>query len=192
MKSVISSAFAVLVLAGCANPPAANQQISHTVGLISELNKSLADFKKQQDALGRIGLDSLNDQEQRVALSNRRAAIAETIREAAGDTGSRDVQDALTAVADAFTTAAREEALTTRNVNARLSELLKPLPSTTQKTSDAQKAVAVIGIELTPKERVEAARNYFNTVKKGVSENKEKIRDAEKKADEAAAASMPQ
>jgi hypothetical protein len=190
MKSVISSALTVLMLVGCANPPAANQQINHTVGLISELNKSLADFKKQQDALGRIGLDSLNDQEQRVALSNRRAAIAETIREAAGDAGSRDVQDALTAVADAFATAAREEALTTRNVNARLSELLKPLPSTTQKTLDAQKAVAAIGIELTPKERVNAARDYFNTVKKGVSENKEKIQDAEKKAD--AAASLAQ
>lgn len=190
MRSVISSTLAVLVLSGCANPPAANQQISHTVGLISELNKSLADFKKQQDALGRIGLDSLSDQELHIALSNQRAAVAEIVRAAAGDTSSREIQDALTSVADAFAIEAREKALTTKNVNVRLSELLKPLPSTTQKTLDAQKAVAAIGIELTPEERRDAARKYFDTVKKGVTENKAKINDAEKKADEEAVAQI--
>lgn len=190
MKSAITTVLGLLALTGCANPPAANQQIAHTVGLISELNKSLADFRKQQDALGRIGLDSLTDQEQRIALSNRRAAIAETVRGAAGDASSREIQDAVTSVADAFADAAQEEALSSKSIDVRLSELLKPLPSTTQKTLDSQKAVAVIGSELTSEERRDAARSYFETVKKGVTDNKEKIEAAETKVAETVAAKL--
>jgi hypothetical protein len=61
-------------------------------------------------------------------------------------------------------------------------KLLDPLPEATKDLTATQKALAVLGEELSTRERIATTAAFVKEIRKTVEENREKIREAEKTA----------
>ncbi len=173
MRTLITLAMLASTLAACSTPSPVSQQANHTVGLMAELNKSIDAFNQQQAALAGISLTAIRDQEAQVAQAASQALIADAIGRASHDRASREVQEALTAVADAFASAANRET----DGDGRW--LLRPAPTSGSNTVLAQKAVASMATDLTDAARLAELRSYLMTVRAGVQQNKDKIKAIE-------------
>lgn len=182
MKTIFPCLVLASAVAACATPQVAMDQAKNTVGLMAGLSDSIDDFNAIQNATAKISLDSIADQEREVSNALGFVLLTETKRSVAGNTASRDTQEALAAMADAFATKAKLEAGREHNLQSDLASLLKPLPVTKGKMLVAQKAVAEMGTELSPTVRAGEFQAFYATVKQGVADNKKKIKEAEQAA----------
>lgn len=181
-----ASHFVCVVLAlsvsACSTPRAALDVANYTAGLVGEMDKELREFRKVQATLDRHRKDLVREQAQAIALSE--AVVAEN-----------DLFGAETAYDSAQATARSLQAITVSlaeidsrthadlaALDKRLLELTSPLPATTDKAIAVQKALTVMGTELSKEVRLSEFQTFFQTVREGVEKNRQKIKDAEQKA----------
>lgn len=170
-----------LVIAGCSTPRAALDVANNTAGLVGEMDKELREFRRVQATLDRHRKDLVREQAQAIASSQ--AVIAENDLFGAETSGSaqstaRSLQAMTVGLAEIDSTTQADLAA----LDKRLSELTSPLPATTDKAITVQKALTLMGTELSRDVRLAEFQTFFQTVREGVEKNRQKIKDAEQKA----------
>jgi len=170
-----------LVIAGCSTPRAALDVANNTAGLVGEMDKELREFRRVQATLDRHRKDLVREQAQAIASSQ--AVIAENDLFGAETSGSaqataRSLQAMTVGLAEIDSTTQADLAA----LDKRLSELTSPLPATTDKAITVQKALTLMGTELSRDVRLAEFQRFFRTVREGVEKNRQKIKDAEQKA----------
>jgi hypothetical protein len=171
-----------LVVSACSTPRAALDAANNTAGLVGEMDKELREFRRVQATLDRHRKDLVREQAQAIALSQ--GVMAENDLFGA-ETASASAQAAARSL-HALTVGLAEIDSTTQAdlaaLDKRLSELTSPLPATTDKAIAVQKALTLMGTELSRDVRLAELQTFFQTVREGVEKNRQKIKDAEQKA----------
>jgi hypothetical protein len=177
---------ASLLLGACSTPAPALQQANHTAALAAQLEVELKEFARIQDASGRARLRSIAEQESAIQFVAGQAAIREAARTANNDLGPARLQGRIMSVASAIVEADEQNNAEAARLQAELAKLLKPLPSTAEKMTAAQKALAELGTELDARTRFAELKDFVDEVRKSVKDNRQKIEEAEKEAATAA------
>ncbi len=175
-----------LALAGCATPQPALDQARHTVALMAQLEIELKEFARVQDVAAQARLRSIARQERDIEAVAAQTRVAVAVRTANGDMAAANLQAKLATVAGAVGHSEETRKAAVAAVDAELAALLKPLPSTGEKSSAAQKALAEMGTELSPSTRFSELKGFYAVVKESVDANRKKIKDAEEAAKAAA------
>ncbi len=178
-STFIVAAAAALCLLGCATPQVALDQANNGAALVAQLELELQEFRRVQQGFSNEAKKSLRDMDVAVLTEDKETTASMRARRAAEDPVVPKLYDTVRGLADGVGT---DESNLTSEIAAldeRLSKILKPLPSTTEKTSGAQKALVAMGTELSNKERLAEIQDFYKKVKAGVDANKKKIKDAE-------------
>ncbi|MEJ8836809.1 hypothetical protein [Ramlibacter sp. AN1133] len=178
MKLVLTLCAAPL-LAACATPSVVLEQARHTAGLAGQLELELKEFNRVQAVAADARLRSIARQEANIQLVAGQGRIAQAARAANGDTGVAKLQSRLVAVTTVTAEVDMDTAGAARRLDTELEALLVPLPSSSDKLLAAQKAVAQMGVELSPGERLAETRAFVKTIRESVEANRKKIDEAE-------------
>ena len=170
---------AVLTLAGCATPQVALDQARHGTSLITQLETSLAEFRRVEQNAEEARRQSLADQ--LLALEEVKGTAARDVRArlSAGDTATGAMVDRLIADADGLAADAAAARAAQQANQAVLATLITPLPSTLATTTAAQKKLAEMGTELSRETQGKEFLAWTRTIKAAVDANKKKIAEAE-------------
>lgn len=186
MKTATTLLLAGLALAGCATPQPALDQANHTVAMMAQLEIELKEFARVQDVAAQARLRSIARQERDIEAVASQTRVAVAVRTANGDMSAANLQAKLATVAGAVGQSDETRKAAVAAVDAELAALLKPLPSTAEKSSAAQKALAEMGSELPRGTRFSELKAFYTVVKESVDTNRKKIKDAEEAAKTAA------
>lgn len=173
-----SSLAACWLASGCATPQAALDQANNGAALALSLQAELKVFRAVQADIARARIDSVRRQQVLLAGYESEGAFDDRILQLAGKKKALELQAALKELSDRKV---RDElALADRieKMDDSFAKLLAPLPDSAGKLIAAQKALAVMGEELSPKERLALASDFAKDIKKTIEENKKKIEDA--------------
>lgn len=163
-------------LSGCSTTPtAALDQANNGAALTMSLQSELQSFQEVQVSIAKARIDSIRRQSIRLATYDADAAFDERILKAAG---KEDVLKLYTTLKDLADSRAKDEQM----LNSKIAEmdesfekLLTPLPDVTKKIKATQKALAVLGEELSAKDRIELVATFAKSIKQTIDENKKKI-----------------
>lgn len=174
---------ALLALAGCTTTPVARESANFGVGVIGEMEVALADFRNSETEAYKARQASLRDQHRLARKAMASMANSSRMRESAGDSQAQMVTRKLVDNSDAM--AADQATLIEGDKlgDETIAALVTPLPNTRHATEEAQKAMALLGANLSAKAQYDTARSFIIVVKDTVSSNKAKIADAKKAAE---------
>ena len=178
-------------MTACSTPPEAMQQANHTVKLLSQMEVPLSEFRRSWSGLEQSRLSTLQAQRELLAVVNLAAERDSLARSAAGDTRIQLLSTKLLANADSIVAAQAKSETATKAYTDKLAGLLQPLPSTTASVTEAQAAVAKLGVELSLSDRGKELNDFVSDVAKGLKANKKALEEAKSKA-MAAATSLTQ
>jgi len=185
---VLSAALVSAGLSSCSTSPVALEQANHTVGLMSELDKQLAQFRRVQSAAEQARLDSLRRQKATLIRVGESATLNAQASKSAGDTKREPFAKKLLADADGLAEVKARSQAAQAAYASRLDSLLTPIPSTTESIAQAQSKAALLGRELDSKTRFDELQTFLTEVAESVKANRKKVADAEADAAKAAAA----
>lgn len=173
---------ATLGIVGCSTPQSVLDSANNTAALVGELDKELREFRRVQAGFDRHRKDLIRAQAEAIGLSENFIAENELFGAATAansvDTTVRSIQAMTVGLANLDS---KTQAVLTA-LDKRLAELISPLPSTTDKAVGVQKALTLMGSELSSSERYAELKAFYEIVREGVEKNKQKIKDAEQKA----------
>ena len=178
-SNFIVVATSAMCLLGCATPQVALDQANNGAGLVAQLELEQQEFRRVQQGISNEAKKSIRDIEVAVLTEDKETAASLRARRAAEDPVVPKLYDTLRGLADGVGTDASSLTSEVAAVDERLSKILKPLPSTAEKTSGAQKALVAMGTELSNQTRLAEIQDFYKKVKAGVDANKQKIKDAE-------------
>jgi hypothetical protein len=164
--------------AACSTPRAALDQANNGAALIAQLEQEMREFRRVEEAIARNRRQSILDQEIAIETVAQHTSLSMRARRAAGDFETERLYDLIRELADATAEDDSRTKAAIADVEGRLEALLKPLPFSSEKSSEAQKALLILGSELPLRDRLTELRNFVKTVKEGVDSNKEKIAEA--------------
>ncbi|KQZ31811.1 hypothetical protein [Duganella sp. Root1480D1] len=180
----ISLMLAALLLCGCSTPKPAMEQANHGVGLLAQLESSLAEFRRVEGNSMKARADSLLAQRKAIAFVNREKQRDLQARVAAGDKLSASLIDNLVANTEGLALSQAEYAEANAGNEAAVAALLAPIPDTRGGTSVTQARLAEMGEELGWDIRRSELQAFIKAVKESVEDGKKKIEEAEKKAND--------
>lgn len=166
-------------LFGCATPQVALDQANNTAALVAQLETEMREFRRVQNGIAEQAKESIRSLQVGVLASNLETDASMRARKAAEDPVVPKMYELVRHLADGIGTDQSNLTAEIAAVDDQLSKLLKPLPSTAEKTSEAQMSLAAMGSELSNKARLAEIQAFYKTVKAGVDANKQKIKDAE-------------
>lgn len=166
------------LLAGCTTPPAAQNQATNTVALISQYQIELANFRRVQQIRADSANASIRQNEAIVATNDAQNDMRLEAQTAAGTklpkmyTKIRSLSDSLV----------KNQAYVTEQgarVDSELTALMKPLDDPTKKIRAAQLAVGAMGTQLSQETRNKELKSFFEALKANIEANKDKIDKAQ-------------
>lgn len=166
---------------GCASPRAELDQANNTAALVAQLETELQEFRRVQHGIAESIKRSSRDLQVSAAAANSEVEASMRARRAAEDPIVPKMYELVRQLADGIGTDKTNLTARAAAVDDRLFKLLKPLPSTADKTSEVQSVLASMGTELSNKARLAELQEFYKKVKAGVDANKQKIKDAESK-----------
>ncbi|SHH01568.1 hypothetical protein [Massilia sp. CF038] len=170
-----------LVLSACSTPKVAMDQANNTVGLLSQLDNELNQFRQVQERITDQSLASLRKIEVRTANgaidTASRLRLHRIARDPVGPALFETVRDS----ADALARDRASAQLQSAEIDARLAKLMQPLPQSAQGIAAVQLPMAAMGTELSHKTRLAESRQFYEEVKAAVEANKKKIAEADNK-----------
>jgi hypothetical protein len=181
----VSLASLGVALCGCSTPRVALDQANNTAGLVAQLEIELQEFRRVQNGIAERAKKSIRELEVGAIKSSSEIEASMRARRAAEDPVVPKMYEVVRQLADGIGTDKSNHAAGAAAVNDRLAKLLKPLPLTSEKTTEIQGQLAAMGTELSNKERLDELQDFYKTVKAGVDANKKKIDDEEKKIKDA-------
>lgn len=168
-------------LFGCATPQVALDQANNTAGLVAQLEIEMREFRRVQNGIAEQAKESIRGLQVGALASNVETDASMRARTAAEDPVVPKIYALVRHLADGIGIDRSNLIAEIAAVDDRLSKLLKPLPSTDEKTSEAQMSLAAMGSELSNKARLAEIQEFYKTVKAGVDANRQKIKDAKSK-----------
>jgi len=177
--SAALTAIATVALCACSTPQVALDQANHGVGLISELELSLSEFRRVEQNAEDARRESLREQMEALEVAKKSTNRDARARKSAGDADTSALIERLIADADGMAADDAMAKATQRANDAALAALLAPLPSTSAAMATAQKKLAEMGTELPWEKRYSELLAFAKAIKEAVDANKKKIADAE-------------
>lgn len=162
-------------LTGCGTPQAALDQANNGAALTMSLQSELQNFRAVQANVAKARIDSVRKQSIMLATYDADAAFDERALKVAGKDDALKLYTTLKELADSR--GKDEQALNAKitEMDESFSKLLSPLPDATQKLTATQKALAVLGSELSAKERIVLVASFAKSIKQTIDDNKKKI-----------------
>lgn len=161
------------VLGACATPQAALDQGNATAALVARFDTELEAYRKAAARVAEARLDSIRRQERlMVEMAESDAWDLRTARLA----GLGDAEDQRRSLVELAATRESDEAASRQRLaelELQLKAVVTPLPSTGAKLAELKKALAVMGTELPPEERMKLALDAVQTVLDEVARNRE-------------------
>jgi DNA repair exonuclease SbcCD ATPase subunit len=162
-------------LGACSTPQPLLDQANNGATLAMSLQTQLSVFRATQAEISQQRLDAISRQLASMATYQVESDFDDRIRRLAGSGNSQQLYSELRTLADSRGTAESALARQLADINADLAKVLEPLPDTAQSLAATQKTLAVLGEELSTKERAAAVKDFARTVKAAIDENRQKI-----------------
>ena len=171
-----------LYVSGCASPQPALDQANHGAALTAGLHEELRAFRGVQAKVASSRLDTIREQERRISEYERSTSFNDRVAKLAGNTDTSNLYQELSGLADSI--AADEAAHNQRlgELKERLDALLKPLPDSATKLAAVQKAMALLGSELSASERIRLVTGFVSELKSEIDKSREAVEKEAKKA----------
>lgn len=171
------------VLQGCSTPQPLLDQANNGAALAMSLQAEMENFRTTQADISQARLDSIRRQLVSLSTYQSESDFDERVKQVANTATTTQLYVELRTLADSR--GADEKLLTQQlvQIDEDLAKVLSPLPDTAQALGITQATLAVLGEELSAKDRINAVTNFSKVIKAGVEDNKKKI--------EAAKASTP-
>lgn len=172
----------VLGIAGCATPRLALDVANNTAGLVSEMDKELREFRRVQGVQDRHRKELVREQAEAIEESQRTLAENDLFGAATAAPSVQATEQSLKAMTVGLAAIDAKAQSDLAALDKRLAELTSPLPATTDKAVALQKALALMGSEVSAGVSLAEFQSFYKTVREGVEKNRQKIKDAEEKA----------
>lgn len=179
---MFTCATCVATLQGCGTPQPLLDQANHGATLSMSLQTEMTNFRATQAVIAQQRLDSVRRQLASMSTYQVESDFDERVKKVAG-TATTQLYTELRTLADSRIADEKLLEQQLQQIDVDLAKLLSPLPDTTQALGTTQKALAVMGEELSAKDRFDSVASFANEIKAGIEDNKVKI--------EAAKASTP-
>lgn len=187
---VLPAAVLALGLGACSTPQPLLDQANNGAALAMSLQVEMANFRATQAEVSAQRLDSIRRQLASLATYQVESDFDDRVRRLAGSAGSQQLYTDLRALADSRGADERLLSKQLADIDADLAKVLAPLPDTAQALGGTQKALAVLGEELSANDRLAAVSGFARTIKAAIDDNREKI-EAAKQASAAAPVQPP-
>ena len=171
-----------LGIAACSTPQAARDVANNSAALVAELDKELREFRRVQAGFDRHRKDLIRQQAEAISLSQSVIAENELFGAATAAGSVQAAAQSLRAMTIGLADIDIKAQTDLATLDQQLAELTSPLPATTDKAVAVQKALTLMGSELSSDVRLAEFQAFYQTVREGVEKNKQKIKDAEQKA----------
>lgn len=165
MSRLLAITILVLGLSACATPDVALDQANHGVRLIQNLQTELVRYKSNVkiSAERRLAAIQRADEENASLVVNQK--METYLAGKAGMDAELAARERIRDASDTYTRLLAEQDKAKQDLAIRLSELVKDLPTPTEKLGAVQKAMAELGTELSAKERVEIVATFLKQAK---------------------------
>jgi len=170
------------VLSGCQTPQPALDQANNGAALTVSLAGEIRAFNRAQAEISQARLDSVRRLRVRLASYEAEGNFDERLLRAAEKTDELKLYTALKELSDSRAQDESQLQAKIASIDAAFATLLDPLPDATKDLTATQKALAVLGEELSTHERVATTAAFVKEIRKAVEENRKKIEDAKKEA----------
>lgn len=167
----------IATMQGCGTPQPLLDQANHGAALSISLQTEMANFRATQAAIAQQRLNSVRRQLASMSTYQSESDFDERVKKAAS-TATTQLYTELRTLADSRIEDEKVMTEQSQQVDADLAKLLSPLPDTTQALGNTQKALAVIGEELSARDRMDSAADFAKQIKAGIEDNKAKIEAA--------------
>jgi len=180
-----------LTLGGCRTPRPALDEANNGALSACQNAGEIKNFRSAQARIAQARLDSVR--RQRVLLANYEAEgnFEERVLRAADKGDAVKLYASLKELSESRAQDAKQSQDKLAAMDTAFAKLLDPLPEPTKGLTATQKALAVLGEDLSARERVAATAAFAKEIRKTVEENREKIKEAEKTAAGASAQPAP-
>ena len=178
--ALIGVVLAQSLLGGCASTSqSALDQANNGAALMLSLQAEIAQFKTVQTAILKGRIAGIKRQQSTMATYEIDFNFDEKLLLLAGKKDVVDLYKALTDLSDGRIR--DEQVLDTKlaEISTALDKLLTPLPDASKDLTEAQKALAVLGEQLSVQERIAIVTDFAKTLDKAIKDNKQKIEDAQ-------------
>lgn len=174
---MLACATCIATMPGCGTPQPLLNQANHGAALSISLQTEMANFRAAQSAIAQQRLNSVRRQLASMSTYQSESDFDERVKKAAG-TATTQLYTELRTLADSRIEDEKVMAQQSQRVDADIAKLLSPLPDITQALGNTQKALAVIGEELSARDRMDSAADFAKQIKAGIEDNKAKIEAA--------------
>lgn len=165
----------VAALQGCSTPQALLDQANNGATLAMSLQTEMMNFRATQARIAQHRLDSVRRQLASLSTYQVESDFDERLKKVAGTATTTQLYTDLRTLADSRGADEKLLAQHLAQIDADLSKVLSPLPDTAQALGSTQKALAVLGEELSAQDRIKATANFAKVIKAGIEDNKKKI-----------------
>lgn len=165
-------------LGGCATPQAALDQANNGAALTMSLQAEIQKFRSVQSEIARARVESIRRQQVQLATYESDSAFDERILRLAGKSEALSLYTTLKELSDSRLKDELSLKARLAELDESFTKLLAPLPDLTAKLTATQAALAILGEELSAKERIELVSIFAKAIKKTIDDNKKKIADA--------------
>lgn len=175
----------MIILGGCSTPQPLLDQANNGATLAMSLQAEMANFRATQADISQQRLEAIRRQLASLASYQIESDFDDRLKKLAGDTASAQLYAELRSLADSRGTDEKLLIQKLAAIDADLAKVLAPIPDTTQALGTTQKSLAVLGEELSPKDRIAAVSAFAKKIKAAIDDNKKKIEAAKQGTPEA-------
>jgi hypothetical protein len=165
-------------LAGCKTPQPMLDQANNGAALSVSLQSQLVALRSAQANVAQSRLDSIRRQNAMIAEYEADSAFDDRIQAAAGKTTESPLAATLRALADSRAKDDADLKATLAALDASMAGLLDPVPAPDAKLAATQKAMAALGEEFQPEQRIKTIATFAVDLKKTIDSNNEKSKAA--------------
>jgi hypothetical protein len=165
MKRLFLSLLFAAAVAACATPQQALDQANHGVKLTEDLRNELTRYQRNTEIAEKRRSKVIQEDEAYIATVSATGSLTDFLRAKSGMSDRLAAEALLLQVAEQRGKAIDEQEKARQELTNRLAQLVKDLPSPAEKLGAVQKAMADLGSELSPAERVKIVSTFVSEVK---------------------------
>ena len=156
---------AAIILAACGTPQVALDQAQHGVALIEGLTKELTRYDRNTKLAEARRLAAIKDNKASVSLNASQTQLTSGLMTDAGMTGPLATEALLHRAAGYYGRLVDQQEKDRIELAEKMSKLLQDVPSPADKLAAVQKAMAEMGTQLSPSERLAIVTTFISEVK---------------------------
>lgn len=161
-------------LTGCSTPQAALDQANNGAALSMSLQAQMAALRAAQANVARARLDNVRDQNAVIAKYQFASAFDERVRTVIGSTAESQLATDLRMLSDSRAKDERDLAAALAALDASMAGVLDPVPVSDPQLAATEQAMAALGQELRPEQRIRSIAAFAVDLKKSIDSNRKK------------------